>query len=538
MTSPSSSKLSSVDPSPRDVSDVGSDAVTVLLKVALVGIIIIVLGLLAASRLYFPMDGDGALFLTAARIIDDGGVLYVDFWDVKQPGIFYFFWLAGKLFGFTFLGLQLFQLVYWAIVGTAVCILVRPYFVHSWVAVLVPFAFLATYYAHAGTNHHAQVEIIASGPLFLSAMCLAAAAKCADNGRNWRLILAGSFGACVILLKIALAPILIGFFAAYLVLGLRSDRTMTKIALDGAIVLAGGTLVLAVVVVALFLDGGLNGAIETAFLTGPEWARAAPQAPLPRLIKGGVSFVHSFGAWIGLAVIGLAGMRSPIRQPLAAYCCAWILGAVICVLIQRFSWWPYHWQLFYLPTAVMAALGADCCLSWLGSRWKFGERAKVLIVLIALIPFVVAYSQVLTERKTLLDKHHTEISQSDYTGFRAAVSSRYARAAAIVAALPEDVQYQSVYVMGDPLIYVILDARQAIPIHGWSLEFFSPPDWAKLVAQLESNDAQAIFLTSGYQNLVDEKAPEIRDFLASRYLRGPELDTGEWYFPKQVQQNE
>ncbi|MGI9369061.1 MAG: hypothetical protein ACR2O2_09500 [Ruegeria sp.] len=538
MTTPSSSKRSSGDPSPRDVSAVRFDAVTVVSKAALVGITVIVLGFLAATRLLYPLDGDGALFLTAARIIDDGGVLYVDFWDVKQPGIFYFYWLAGNIFEFTFLGVQFFQLVYWAVIGTAVCILIRPYFVHPWIAVLVPFVFLATYYAYAGTNHHAQVEIIASGPLFLSAICLAKATECTGSDRNWRLILAGSFGAFVILLKIALAPILLAFFVVYLVSGLRNGRAINRIALDGAIVLFGGTLVLTVVVVALFLNGGLTGAIETAFLIGPEWARAAPQAPLSRLFKGGVSFVGSFGAWIGLAVLGLASLRSLTRRPLAAYCCAWILGALVCILIQRFSWWAYHWQLLYLPTAVLAALGADCGLSWLGNRWKIGERAKVLVALSVLAPFLFTYSQVLADRRALIKEHRTEISQSDYAGFRAAVSPRYSRAAEIVASLPGDVQHQSIYVMGDPLIYVIHNARQAIPVHGWALEFFSPRDWARMMAELEVSNTQAIFISSDYRQLVNEKASEISDFLASRYLRGPELDTGDWYFVKQVQRNE
>ncbi len=538
MTSSSTSIPPSGDPVQADEPTLHCDALTFFLKAALVGLVIIVLGLLAVTHLLYPLAGDGALFLMAAEIVDDGGVLYVDFWDIKQPGIFYFYWLAGHLFEFTFLGVQLFQFVYWAIFGTLLSILVRSYFFHPWLAVVAPFALLGTYYAYAGTNYHAQVEIIVSGPLFLSAICLAAASRCNGKGRYWRLILAGSFGAFVILLKIALAPILLAFFFVYLMSDIRNGQTTKKIMLDGAIVLIGGTFVLGIASTALFLEGALAGAIETTFLTGPKWARNAPQPPLSRLYRGGVHFVSSFGAWIGLAVIGLASLRSRTRRPLALYCCAWICGAVICILIQRFSWWAYHWQLFYLPTAIMAALGADCGLSWLGFRWNIGERTKVLIALFILVPFIAAYSQVISKRQALLKEHRTELSKSDFTGFRASVAQSYSISAEIVASLPKGVQYNSIYVMGNPLIYNIHGARQSIPINGWGLEVFTPRDWTRMISELKSSNPQAIFIASYYQIHIDEKGPEIHEFIASQYLRGPKLQAGDWYFLKQIQPNE
>ena len=68
---------------------------------ALVGVV--VAGL---TKLALPFCGNTALFMTGARMMDQGGVLYVDFWDFKQPGIYWFFLAGGRLFGLTQLGIR------------------------------------------------------------------------------------------------------------------------------------------------------------------------------------------------------------------------------------------------------------------------------------------------------------------------------------------------------------------------------------------------------------------------------------------------
>ena len=58
------------------------------LEVAAVLAVIALLGLLAAP---LPFTGDQALFAAGARQLARGDVLYRDFWDVKQPGIYAFY---------------------------------------------------------------------------------------------------------------------------------------------------------------------------------------------------------------------------------------------------------------------------------------------------------------------------------------------------------------------------------------------------------------------------------------------------------------
>ena len=51
--------------------------------VALVSVV-----LLALTRLPEPFAWDQTMFMLGARVLDHGGVLYRDYWDPKQPGLF------------------------------------------------------------------------------------------------------------------------------------------------------------------------------------------------------------------------------------------------------------------------------------------------------------------------------------------------------------------------------------------------------------------------------------------------------------------
>src|SRR5258705_260145 len=62
------------------------------------------LGLLAAP---LPFTGDQALFAAGARQLARGDVLYRDFWDVKQPGIYLWYLGGGSLFRYREVALHL-----------------------------------------------------------------------------------------------------------------------------------------------------------------------------------------------------------------------------------------------------------------------------------------------------------------------------------------------------------------------------------------------------------------------------------------------
>ena len=70
----------------------------------LIGLDFLALGAVVIAglvNLAYPFAGDQALFTLGGRALAEGAVLYRDFWELKQPGILYFYFLAGQMFGFT-----------------------------------------------------------------------------------------------------------------------------------------------------------------------------------------------------------------------------------------------------------------------------------------------------------------------------------------------------------------------------------------------------------------------------------------------------
>lgn len=76
---------------------------------------------LGMANLLQNFNGDQALFVVYAEQINHGALLYRDVWDLKQPGVFLFYLFAGKIFGFTEIGVHLFELLYWLVFSVGRC---------------------------------------------------------------------------------------------------------------------------------------------------------------------------------------------------------------------------------------------------------------------------------------------------------------------------------------------------------------------------------------------------------------------------------
>lgn len=317
------------------------------------------IGLLALLHVPYPFDHDQGLFMAGARAIAGGAKLYVDFWDMKQPGIYWYYLAAGKLFGFDEIGLHLFDLLWMVALAWVLVRIAARTFRSELLIALTPLVCLGPFYAATSPWHMSQVEIIVALPLAATILLLL------DTGFDDRTLRArcfgaGALGAIVILLKAMLSLIP----AAMILLALwharrRDNASLRDVFVQGLVPAFVGTLVvLTPAVLYLAYTGTLGDALWT-LLTYPRIAVAEyPAAPPWRLRVGIEWFVHA--SWV-LLPFALYGAWHELRRGsrFAMLVLLWLVGSGLETLVQTLSWWEYHFDLFFVPIGLLAVSGLD-----------------------------------------------------------------------------------------------------------------------------------------------------------------------------------
>lgn len=353
-------------------------AITHACGVALVGFLVLL-------HVPYPFDHDQGLFMAGARAMADGARLYVDFWDMKQPGIYWYYLAAGEAFGFDEVGLHVLDLLWMLALCWVLIHIARRAMRSQLVVALTPLFCLGPFYAATSPWHLSQIEIIVALPL-AGTMALLFDARCEDRSLAARCAAAGALCALVLVLKAMLVVIPVAMIALALWdAQRRSNASLGDLLVRGiAPALAGGVAALMPACLYLWDTGTLGDALWTLF-TYPRLAVAEyPTAPLWRLRLGTEWFVHATWALLPFALIG-AWHDLKRGSRLAMLATLWLIGSGIETLVQSLSWWEYHFDLFFVPLGLLAARGFDVLASAETPRHAQIRRSLAAIGLVVLV---------------------------------------------------------------------------------------------------------------------------------------------------------
>ncbi len=327
------------------------------------------LAALGAWKLTYPLTDDQSLFLMGAELIRGGGVLYRDFWDIKPPGIFLWYLVAGLVFGFTDAGVRWFDFAYQLSFAVAIALGLRP-LAGAHVATLTALFTVGWYFTFLTQWELALVEPLVQLPLFLSLLGMARAPLSRHPSR-W-LLLSGFSTGVVFLFK----PLLCLIPAAVAGLWIRSLRSTT-------IVIAGAALPVLGLFLWLALRQALGELVSVLFLTPAEVLKEGGRRPFQGLHGDLMRYLKRAAP---LLVLGASGGLYFRRDKLTAGFAVWIMAGVLAILLQLRSWWFYHWTLLTLPLAFLSAISAEAFLRRV--RTSATIAATVLVAGTALIPTV------------------------------------------------------------------------------------------------------------------------------------------------------
>jgi len=488
---------------------------------------VVLVAAIAASRLFDPFSGDQALFLVGAKSLHAGGVLYRDYWDIKQPGIFAFFLTAGSLFGFSQIGAHALDVLWQTAFAVALLFGLRGALNDPRWAAFAPLAVVGATFAGSSAWHLLQVEELVGFPIFICVWT----ASLAERGRSVSAGLAlvsGLAGGVVLLFKLLLAPVVVAVAIAMTLRG-RASVSAAPFIRFWSIWLLGVLLPLAAYAAYAVSTGSFKSSVETAFAVPLQIAAFASHAPLARLNDSALRLLLYFRGIIVLAVIGAVTMRDQRMRPWRAACLAWIISGLAIILVQTQSWWQYQFLLLVPPIGILATFGA----AFLGERVARGRRARlVALAACGVVAYIAApLPQGVIGTMMRVARQRPFVSSAALERYRVATSTEYAGAVAD-ARIPLGFASGSgaIYVFGNPLVYVLANRPQAIAMTSWTSYRDPPSIWARLDNELSAARPRYIFVLHDHSGEISSaRSPKIAATLAHDYVEAAQTTDGTWY---------
>ncbi len=506
-------------------------------------IVIIAVVLVGLIHLPYPFDGDQALFTVGAEKLSRGAILYRDFWDLKQPGVFFFYLLGGRLFGFTEVGIHTLELLYLTAFAVVLLFTLKSYFESRAIAALVPLLTIGFYYGVTGSWHLTQVEGLVGFPLFLALWFVSEASRREGRGRAQLLFLSGLMGGIVLLFKLLFLPMLLSFWVAAVADAVLRKRERIPAALlrifAPAVV---GLLLPLAITFGYFARHETLGLLYYVCFEYPSSAIAAlPGWRLGSLAQSLFWFVGSFAPLTALVFVWACAAASKrkeqARMPLLFVNLALWLALGFCViLVQRLSWWEYHYMLLFVPTGILAAKGLDILWAQATEAKPFlaskkGRVAASLSLALLFSPVIVS----LTRKSLSLITHGFAYGKERRLPYQSEISGSYQTALSETEFLSQpDSLPGGIFVGGNPIYYHLSGRDQAIASNGWMLELFLPAQWAQLNEQLANSPPSYIFIARAYAEVVPLRSPQTTKFISDHYRVLRTSPAGVWYVLQQT----
>jgi hypothetical protein len=209
----------------------------------------------------------------------------------------------------------------------------------------------------------------------------------------------------------------------------------------------------------------------------------------------------------------------------------WVGVGLLLILIQKLSWWEYHFLLLIVPVGILAIRGLDGLAAALakrtGSARSRVSALTVLVVLVALGPGL--WFGWMKKAKPVVSLVFSR-ERERVREYQIQVNRYYRRIWWETRFLADaDAFPGPIYVFGNP-IYLLLSGRdQALPIHGWGWEFFLQSQWEALPSQLAGASPPYLYVSTFYKKVIAERSPAVKAWIEEFYVPIKTNARGTWY---------
>ncbi len=426
-------------------------------------------------------------------------------WDVKQPGVFMTYRFV-EFVGFSEVAVHAFELILLIVTVVVGMCLLRRRFRHALALGALPVFAVGFIYLGARTNELAQLETLTIP--FIAVVVWALFIGQARSSLRW--FIAGLSVAAVGLFKslLVIVPLALLLYA----LISRPDRKHRR---SSSLIAAAaiGFLVPVLAFLVWTVNHDLVSRVWYTFVSYPLHASTGGLRDTARLVKSGGAFVLRFAPLLALAAVRVRRLLSGERDRFSVAMVVWFLAGCLTVLAQL--WWSYLFLVLVPPLAILAVEGLDDLLA----RGAMTRRLAIALAVLCL-----PAAGVFALKVPPLVSHGFALGSTNAVEYRAAVSEPYAAALDEVAAVAVA---RDVYVLGDPLILYVADARQAVPPQAWSIEAWDDQTRSWVVDSLRTSPPEQVFVSADAAQLLEDS--EVASTIAAGFDEIRSSDQGIWY---------
>jgi len=503
---------------------------TLLIASSAVLLVVILSGL---TRIPYPFTHDQAFFTLGAKAINGGAVLYRDFWDVKQPGIFWFYVLGGSLFGFTEVGIYTFELLYLLVFSIILILTLARYFSSPFLAASLPLFTVAFYYGVAGHYEKAQLEPVVGFPLYLM-LWFALRAEESKSLSPFFLFLSGLWGGIVLLFKSFFLPILLAIWLPTIYSGNKKCQTPDFRLFSRSVLylLGGAALPLLITSFYFAIHGTLDQFLWTTFVYPSLVVSELGHSPFYHLVNGHQWFFRQCGSSLALAVVALFPVASRRLDPLNRNLLLWITCGFVVIQLQVRSWYSWHYALLFVPLGILAARGIDDLWSHALTHWGRLGRAQLALWLTMVVCFLyVSPILRLTLDTIILLRNGIPITAARVREIQRGLNDQYTEIEQEVRFLSEPASVPGpIYVFGNNHLYELISRREAILFTASLSPLRILPDQQELLLdRLRLSRPSYILVSPEGQLVIDKGFRSFQTFLEDHYREFRRSRAGIWY---------
>ena len=477
-------------------------------------IILIILGSIQSVNTI--LGGDQSLFVVIAQLLDSGKILYKDLFDYKQPGIYLFYLLAGKTFGWSDISIHLFELGYWILFSLILFSAIRQYslFRADYFNSLLPLFIVGVYYCNAHTLHLTQLEALINFPLFLIVWLLDRAYK-TENGLFVTYLAIGILIGIVLLSKLVFSPIIFSFILIHFIFSLKSKNLKYIIIKQIFPLIVGFAIPVSIFLSYIFIHHIENLVLDIYFKIPASVIGLEDQIDLNRLLSSIKWFIKQMVVLLLLAVIGV--FLIPRKEShFFSLILAWGVIGLLVILMQKTSWWSYHLQLLYVPIGLFAVLGMDFILHHLLLNIKPKTQLIKGFLIVTIVSFVF-FNQLNTLWKSVVSKNFSKLNGYDYAKNDSENIVKIIK------------QEDTIFICGNPRMYLLTSHLPELSTNGWILEYYLDYQWEEFYYEFKNKPPTYLFVKNDYDELIQSKNKKLWELIINDYSEYDSVENGKWY---------